>query len=54
LSHPDFLLHIENIHSFYGTLIGKQKGEGFYFKETIEIPDLVAHFDRVGKGKKPA
>ncbi len=29
LSRPDFLAHLENIHSFYGTLIGRTKGEGF-------------------------
>jgi len=46
LSHPDFLVHIENVHSFYGTLIGKGKGEAFYFKGVLEIPDLVAHFSR--------
>jgi N-acetylglucosamine malate deacetylase 1 len=54
LSHPDFLLHIENIHSFYGTLIGKLKGEAFHIKETIEIPDLVAHFSRSAKPKQPS
>jgi N-acetylglucosamine malate deacetylase 1 len=54
LSHPDFLLHIENIHSFYGTLIGRLKGEAFHIKEIIEIHDLVAHFGRGAKSKKTA
>jgi N-acetylglucosamine malate deacetylase 1 len=44
LSQPDFLIHVENIHSFYGTLIGKQKGEAFHVKEVLEIQDLVTHF----------
>ena len=55
LSHPDFLTHVENIHSFYGTLIGTLKGEGFLMKGTLEIGDLVAHFakkDQRSKGLK--
>lgn len=44
LSQPDFLIHVENIHSYYGTLIGKQKGEAFYIKGILEIQDLVNHF----------
>jgi bacillithiol biosynthesis deacetylase BshB1 len=55
LSHPDFLTHVENIHSFYGTLIGTLKGEGFLMKGTLEIGDLVAHFakkDQRIKGSK--
>ncbi len=44
LSHPDFLLHIENIHSYYGTLIEKRKGEAFHIKGTLEIEDLIRHF----------
>lgn len=46
LSHPDFLENIETIHSYYGTLIGKKKGEAFYIKGFLEIPDLVTHFIR--------
>jgi bacillithiol biosynthesis deacetylase BshB1 len=46
LSQPDFLMHVENIHSYYGTLIGAQKGEAFHFKEILEIRDLVTHFVR--------
>jgi bacillithiol biosynthesis deacetylase BshB1 len=44
LSHRDFLTNIENIHSYYGTLIGKQKGEAFYYKGILEIHDVVDHF----------
>ena len=44
LSHPDFLTSIDTIHSYYGTLIGKRKGEAFYLKGVLEIPDLLAHF----------
>jgi N-acetylglucosamine malate deacetylase 1 len=44
LSNPHFLTHVENIHAFYGTLIGKRKGEAFHFKGVLEISDLVGHF----------
>ncbi len=44
LSQPDFLSHVENIHDFYGTLIGRSKGEGFLMKGVPEIGDLVAFF----------
>jgi len=44
LSRPDFLTHVENLHSYYGTLIGKAKGEAFYFKGTLAINDPFAHF----------
>ncbi len=44
LSQPDFLTKVENLHSFYGTLIGKKKGEGFYLKGVVEIQDPVGHF----------
>ncbi|HYK90953.1 MAG TPA: bacillithiol biosynthesis deacetylase BshB1 [Acidobacteriota bacterium] len=44
LSQPDFLTHVENVHAFYGTLIGKRLGEGFYAKGIPEIPDLVEFF----------
>jgi N-acetylglucosamine malate deacetylase 1 len=45
LSQPDFLEHVESIHTFYGTLIGKKKGEGFHMKETMELRDIVRHFE---------
>ena len=44
LSRPDFFMHVENIHSYYGTLIGKSKGEAFYFNGTLEIKDPIVHF----------
>lgn len=55
LSHPDFLERVETIHSFYGTLIGKKKGEAFHLKGTLEITDLVGHFAgfRKGAGSDP-
>jgi N-acetylglucosamine malate deacetylase 1 len=46
LSHPDFLTHVENIHAFYGTLIGKRMGEAFCFKGILEISDPICHFSR--------
>jgi bacillithiol biosynthesis deacetylase BshB1 len=46
LSQPDFLIHVENIHSYYGTLIGKRKGEAFHMKGTMEIQDPVSHFTK--------
>ncbi len=44
LSQPDFLARVKAVHSFYGMLIGKALGEGFLFKGTLEIPDLVEFF----------
>lgn len=44
LSRPDFLAHIESIHAFYGTLIGKRTGEAFHIKGVLEIQDIVRHF----------
>jgi N-acetylglucosamine malate deacetylase 1 len=44
LSHPDFLTHVESIHSYYGTLIGTLKGEAFLSKDALEVRDLVTHF----------
>jgi bacillithiol biosynthesis deacetylase BshB1 len=44
LSQPDFLANVESIHSFYGTLIGKKKGEAFHIKGILEIQDPVNHF----------
>jgi N-acetylglucosamine malate deacetylase 1 len=46
LSQPDFLRHVESIHSFYGTLIGKNIGEAFHAKGVLEIRDPVDHFER--------
>jgi len=46
LSHPDFLVHVENIHSFYGTMIGKRKGEAFHIKGVLEVQDVVEYFGK--------
>lgn len=48
LSHPDFLTHVESIHSYFGSLIGKLKGEAFLSRDTLEVHDLVAQFGRKG------
>ena len=45
LSQPDFLDRVESIHAFYGTLIGKKKGEAFHRRETLELGDIVGHFE---------
>jgi bacillithiol biosynthesis deacetylase BshB1 len=44
LSHPDFLYRIDSIHSYYGTLIGKKKGEAFFTQDVLEIKDPIRHF----------
>jgi N-acetylglucosamine malate deacetylase 1 len=44
LSRPDFLTHIENIHSFYGTLIGTAKAEAFHMRGVLGISDPVDFF----------
>jgi bacillithiol biosynthesis deacetylase BshB1 len=41
LSQPDFVNHVEVIHSYYGTLIGREKGEGFLVKGIMEVQDPV-------------
>jgi N-acetylglucosamine malate deacetylase 1 len=46
LSHPDFLVHVENLHSYYGTTIGAKKGEAFIIKDMLEIKDLVDCFKK--------
>jgi len=46
LSQPDFLIHVESIHAYYGTLIGKRRGEAFYTKGILEIQDPVEHFSK--------
>ena len=50
LSQPDFLLHIETVHSYYGDLIGTRAGEAFHIKEVLEIQDLVRHFAQSAVG----
>jgi N-acetylglucosamine malate deacetylase 1 len=44
LSQPDFLNQVDSIHSFYGTLIGKSRGEAFHIKGVLEIRDPISHF----------
>jgi LmbE family N-acetylglucosaminyl deacetylase len=44
LSQPDFLAKVEAIHAYYGTLIGKRMGEGFFVKGILEAKDLVKQF----------
>jgi bacillithiol biosynthesis deacetylase BshB1 len=44
LSRPGFLLDIENIHRYYGTLIGRAEGEGFYTRGPLEVADPVDFF----------
>lgn len=44
LSQPGFLERIETVHAYYGTLIGKARGEGFYVKGTLEVSDPVSFF----------
>jgi N-acetylglucosamine malate deacetylase 1 len=44
LSHPDFLRYVENLHIYYGTLIGKTKGEAFFMKGILEIIDPASYF----------
>ncbi len=46
LSQPEFLNYVENIHAYYGTLIGTKIGEGFFMKGVPEIHDLVSFFDK--------
>ncbi len=46
LSQPDFSAHMDNIHSYYGTLIGTRKGEGFYMPGILELHDPVNYFEK--------
>jgi bacillithiol biosynthesis deacetylase BshB1 len=48
LSQPDFLYRVNAVVSYYGTLIGRAKGEAFFMKMPPEIPDLVDFFRRQG------
>jgi bacillithiol biosynthesis deacetylase BshB1 len=49
LSRPDFLAGVDAVISYYGTLIGRPKGEAFYMKAPPEIPDLVDFFRKQGE-----
>jgi bacillithiol biosynthesis deacetylase BshB1 len=46
LSDPSFVARIEGIQAFYGGLIRKAKGEGFFMKGVLEIEDPVSFFRR--------
>jgi N-acetylglucosamine malate deacetylase 1 len=46
LSQPDFLARVDSLQAFYGTLIGRSRGEGFLTKGTLEILDPVAFFQQ--------
>lgn len=48
LSQPDFLYRVNAVVSYYGTLVGRAKGEAFFMKVPPEIPDLVDFFRRQG------
>jgi bacillithiol biosynthesis deacetylase BshB1 len=44
LSQPDFLGRIDTVQAYYGTLIGRSRGEGFLVKGSLEVSDPVAFF----------
>ncbi len=44
LSHPEFLARVDALHAYYGTLIGRSRGEGFFVKGTLEVSDPVSFF----------
>ena len=46
LSHPEFLARVDALHAYYGTLIGRPRGEGFFVKGTLEVSDPVGFFGR--------
>ncbi len=48
LSQPDFLYRVNAVVSYYGTLIGRAKGEAFFMKVPPEIPDLGEFFRQQG------
>ena len=48
LSQPDFLYRVNAVVSYYGTIIGRAKGEAFFMKVPPEIPDLVEFFRKQG------
>jgi N-acetylglucosamine malate deacetylase 1 len=52
LSQPEFLARIEAIHAYYGTLIGRARGEGFYVEGSLEVPDPVDFFRHHDAGRR--
>jgi bacillithiol biosynthesis deacetylase BshB1 len=49
LSQPDFLYRVNAVVSYYGTIIGRAKGEAFFMKVPPEMPDLVDFFRQQGQ-----
>jgi bacillithiol biosynthesis deacetylase BshB1 len=49
LSVPEFLLALESLHRYYGTLIQTKYAEAFYCTEVISIDDPVAFFTKRGR-----
>jgi bacillithiol biosynthesis deacetylase BshB1 len=49
LSQPDFLYKVNAVVAYYGTLIGRAKGEAFFMKIPPEIPDVVEFFRQQGQ-----
>ncbi len=52
LSHPGFVERIDTVHAYYGTLIGRARGEGFYVKGTLEVSDPVGFFREHQAGRR--
>lgn len=48
LSQPDFLYKVNAVVAYYGTLIGRAKGEAFFMRIPPEIPDVVDFFRQQG------
>jgi N-acetylglucosamine malate deacetylase 1 len=44
LSQPDFLARVDSLQAYYGTMIGRPRGEGFLVKGSLEVSDPVAFF----------
>lgn len=44
LSQPEFLARIDAVHAYYGTLIGRPMGEGFFLRGCLGISDPVDFF----------
>jgi len=51
LSHPRFLAAIEARSRYYGGLIGKEHGEPFWTRDTLELGDLLAFFRETYQGR---
>jgi bacillithiol biosynthesis deacetylase BshB1 len=51
LSHPDFVTQVETVHSYYGALIGRARGEGFYTRGVMEVLDPVVFFKQQARNR---